>query len=96
MVPLDGGGARARDGVLCLGGVRFGRRWSRSRHAHLVTLARPLALLDAVLMALSHRVDEHAVSYAEVMVKMRIFEGAADHIADLVKNTGTQADVRDV
>jgi hypothetical protein len=49
-----------------------------------------------VLMALADRVDEHAVSYTEGMVKMRIFERAADHIADLVKNTGTQADVRDV
>jgi hypothetical protein len=47
-------------------------------------------------MALADRVDEHAVSYAEGMVKMRVFEGAADYIADLVKNTGTQADVRDV
>ena len=52
--------------------------------------------LYALLTTLADRVDERGVSYAEVMVKMRVAGPLADGIADLVRNTGTQADVRDV
>jgi len=52
--------------------------------------------LYALLTALADRVDERAVSYAEVMVKLRVAEGAAKVIADLAKATGAQPDVRDV
>ena len=50
----------------------------------------------ALLLALGDRVDDENVSYAEVMIKIRINEAVADELADLARQTGVTVDVRDV
>ncbi len=52
--------------------------------------------LYALLLALGDRVDDDSVSYAEVMVKVRVRGDQADPLADLARQTGVTPDVRDV
>ena len=52
--------------------------------------------LYALLLALGDRVDDDSVSYAEVMVKVRIRGDQADSLADLARQAGVTPDVRDV
>ena len=40
-------------------------------------------------------VDDEKSSYAEVMLKVRVTSDVADDIADLVRKTGANPDVRD-
>lgn len=57
------------------------------------------AARDAVyvlLQKLADRVDEGAASYVEIMIKARISNTAADDIAEAVRCTGVNPDVRDV
>ena len=51
--------------------------------------------LYALLHELADRVDDGSASYAEVMVKIRVNDEAADSIAALVRGTGTNPDVRE-
>ena len=52
--------------------------------------------LYTLLRELADRVDEGAVSYAEVMLKLRIDDKVAGGIAKLIRATGTEPDIRDV
>src|SRR5262249_39566199 len=52
--------------------------------------------LYTLLRELADRVDEGVVSYAEVMLKLRIDGTLADSVADLIRATGAEPDVRDV
>lgn len=52
--------------------------------------------LYTLLRELADRVDEGAVSYAEVMLKLRMESEVADGIAELIRATGTDPDVQNV
>ena len=69
--------------------VTFALRTSLSSDA-------PKDALYALLHELADRVDDGSASYAEVMVKIRITSEAADSIADLIRGTGSNPDVREV
>ncbi len=56
----------------------------------------PRDALYALLNELADRVDDGSASYAEVMIKMRVSDEAADNIATLIRHTGSAPDVRDV
>ena len=56
----------------------------------------PKDALYALLHELADRVDDGSASYAEVMVKIRVSGEAAESIADLIRGTGTNPDVREV
>ena len=55
---------------------------------------QPRADLYALLQALADMVDDEKSSYAEVMLKVRVTSDVADDIADLVRKTGANPDVR--
>jgi hypothetical protein len=50
----------------------------------------------ALLLALGDRVDDESVSYAEVMIKVRIEGAVADELAELARLAGVAPDVRDI
>jgi hypothetical protein len=52
--------------------------------------------MRALLLALGDRLDGENVSYAEVVIKIRINEDVADELADLARQTGVTVDIRDV
>ena len=52
--------------------------------------------LYALLNRLADKVDDGAASYAEVMVRIRVADSAADGIASLVRSAGGNPDVREV
>jgi hypothetical protein len=56
----------------------------------------PKDALYALLHELADRVDDGSASYAEFMVKIRVTGDVADSIADLIRGTGTNPDVREV
>lgn len=52
--------------------------------------------LYALLNELADKVDDGAASYAEVMVRIRVADSAADGIASLVRGAGGNPDIREV
>ncbi len=51
--------------------------------------------LYALLLELGDRVDDDSISYAEVMIKVRVHGDKAAPLADLARQTGVTPDVRD-